>query len=1072
MTTSEDGSTLSRRSSSQASRVSSESKRAKASHPKPRRTPSKSSGVASPNSDPSLTSFPSFSPEQAHSKLAKRSGKASVNRTVSQKTRERKATLAGLTSASPLIGQPALFDDSPRTPSDIPGSLHLASDEHIKRLIARTGAIKLVRQFAQDLAQRDAELTSLRMRADGRERELKKFLREADVASTEIERRLLRLENADPFTGPESQNIDHRTKSQRINGMLTEAIDDELTPRTYGRSQPKAASPTEITPASGVPPVANSNDPSSTELSETGVGSRNSSLYSNHNDREIRDTDRTIKPRATSAKDKRLPGLDGLFQTNAPSSSYFIGGTMKNIRKQKAVDEVSVRSNQSSSSFASWTKLFGGNSAPRKDDGGRPRSTSLEQTTSAEANPFVGTSTISRIHTNPHQAVVDSASSNSRTGTIKAGASGRRTPSGPRLSTSPGHARKDSNASDFPPTVEMDSMIESSQLPPTMTTRHHTIDGLLTDRFGFIYDQRQRKRQAAAALQHKRNKLSATETLASLRSKHSDDDLISLGNTKRPIRPATPVSIDEKSSKDTWQDYLMVPATATVGRPRELLFHTPSAGAVVTVKSFDASGGTTPPSRLRAPSIALLSHGAQALPSASQPSEPQQFDVTVSSADFLPQIHEPEADAPEKEPVKILLDQLNELHDTIQADKAVKWNDFLRKVRAGRANMTDRASNNAPEADLLNGELIGISSLGRSTKTKARYLQFKSLVLHGITTTLRPKIWSECAGASMLRIPGYYDDLVTRSEDGTDIDHDNATQIRADIRRTLPDNIFFRTGPGVEKLEELLLAYSLHNPRIGYCQGMNLITASLLLICATSEDCFWLLVAIIDHILPSGYFDRSLLVSRADQIVLKTYVAEVLPKLDAHLQDLGVELEACTFHWFLSLYAGVLTGGEALYRIWDCILCLNSSDTPNIFNEEVQQQQPGQSGKLATLTGLEIPGFSSTTTSQPPTPTLSQTPIANNTTTPEDDNNNEHAGTSSPFLFQLSLALLKLNEPQILSLDSPAEVYSYINHNMTNHAISIDGLVSAAEALRSKVKRVDVLERRKRAVAELRMPPV
>ncbi|RJE17101.1 TBC domain protein, partial [Aspergillus sclerotialis] len=93
-------------------------------------------------------------------------------------------------------------------------------------------------------------------------------------------------------------------------------------------------------------------------------------------------------------------------------------------------------------------------------------------------------------------------------------------------------------------------------------------------------------------------------------------------------------------------------------------------------------------------------------------------------------------------------------------------------------------------------------------------------------------------------------------------------------------------------------------------------------------DCFWLLVAIIDVILPSQYFSSTLLVARADQVVLRQYVAEVLPKLSAKLDDLGVELEACTFHWFLSLYTGVLTGGEALYRVWDVILCLNSSDAP------------------------------------------------------------------------------------------------------------------------------------------------
>jgi len=283
---------------------------------------------------------------------------------------------------------------------------------------------------------------------------------------------------------------------------------------------------------------------------------------------------------------------------------------------------------------------------------------------------------------------------------------------------------------------------------------------------------------------------------------------------------------------------------------------------------------------------------------------------------------------------------------------------------------------------------------------------------------------------------------------------DIAQQIKADVKRTLRDNVFFRdpNAPGVQRLEELLRAYSLHNPRIGYCQGMNLITASLLLICATSEDCFWLIVAIIDHILPSGYFDQSLLVARADQLVLRQYVAEVLPKLDVKLSDIGVELEACTFHWFLSLYTGVLTGGEALYRVWDVVLCLNSSDSAPIAL---------QNKSAAAALGVE--GYLSAV--QPVTPTTPATPAASVESGPKGD---EHDGTSSPFLFQLSLALLKLNEEAILALESPAQVYTYLNHNMTAHNITIDAIVNASEMLRSRIKRSDVLDRRKTAVENLR----
>jgi hypothetical protein len=78
-------------------------------------------------------------------------------------------------------------------------------------------------------------------------------------------------------------------------------------------------------------------------------------------------------------------------------------------------------------------------------------------------------------------------------------------------------------------------------------------------------------------------------------------------------------------------------------------------------------------------------------------------------------------------------------------------------------------------------------------------------------------------------------------------------------------------------------------------------------------------------------------------------------------------------------------------------------------------------------------------------------------------------GGGSTFLFQVALALLKLNEPQLLTTCStPAALYTYINHQMTNHAISIDGLIQASEALRNMVRREDVITRRALALREMR----
>jgi hypothetical protein len=261
-----------------------------------------------------------------------------------------------------------------------------------------------------------------------------------------------------------------------------------------------------------------------------------------------------------------------------------------------------------------------------------------------------------------------------------------------------------------------------------------------------------------------------------------------------------------------------------------------------------------------------------------------------------------------------------------------------------------------------------------------------------------------------------------------------------DIRRTLTDNVFFRKGPGVGKLKEVLLAYSRRNPEVGYCQGMNLIAASLLLIMPTAEDAFWILTSMIEIILPHHYYDHGLLASRADQVVLRQYISELLPKLSAHLEDLGIELEALTFQWFLSVFTDCLSA-EALYRVWDVVLCLNVTSTGNV-----------SAGPAPTPTSAASSVKDGTDKATLPTEELAS-----------------GSGGGSTFLFQVALALLKLNEPQLLTTcTTPAALYTYINHQMTNHAISIDGLIQASEALRNMVRREDVVARRATALQEMR----
>ncbi|OAV88294.1 hypothetical protein PTTG_29076 [Puccinia triticina 1-1 BBBD Race 1] len=237
----------------------------------------------------------------------------------------------------------------------------------------------------------------------------------------------------------------------------------------------------------------------------------------------------------------------------------------------------------------------------------------------------------------------------------------------------------------------------------------------------------------------------------------------------------------------------------------------------------------------------------------------------------------------------------------------------------------DAASVDSDTPDLItchDDDLIGIASMGLSNDNNKKALkdewkEFRALVIQGIPISLRPKIWLECSGASQLKEPGYYHDLLNlhAGEEGLCL-----TQIECDVTRTLPTNVYFGgDGPGVSKLRRVLAAMSWHNPVVGYCQGMNMVAATLLLTIPSEEDAFWILVCIVDKILPAHYYTSHLLTSQADQRVLKVLVGKHLAELAAHFEALDVELPAITFGWFLSLFADALPI-QTLLRVFDLFL--------------------------------------------------------------------------------------------------------------------------------------------------------
>lgn len=998
------------RTSSHHSNASTKSQRSQTLRSRPRKYASYTSSSASSvaPSDKSLTSFPSFSPESPKderiSGLGTNDGSVNAHGKIAGPACSIVDTLT--TSSSPAkLERRGLFDDEPLSTRHVPGAIHLASDEHIDRLIARNGAAALVRQIAGDLAQRDAQIAALRRKTEERERALRKIILECGLSNLDLETRLRVVEEGSKTAG--ELNMTANYGGAELEGMINDAMSDTI---DFGDLQ----FPDNIEGDATIRASEQGKQAKGTTrgwkdfIWGAGQSGKASGASSVHGDA----ANGVDLPTAmvTKATGRRTILQNGAFQ---PPES---GSIRSSSRASSIQSGVPSKERKSSTSLAALAlRLVAGNPSTARDNdslnSGRGRSNSATDPPEGRNVSSASRRTVASAKGLTIKAGPKGIPAGRRTTVASPafGGVGRSGPSSERwdtMGTSPQKTSTTGASESYGP-VEMDAILPLEAQPPTLTNYSNNYNPeFLTDRFGFIYDQRRKKRQreAAETVQKMRGG-ERREMLSSARGGLSPDavNIDQSWDIDADQRPDTPASNEDRGEDGKpakrWQDYLKV---ATF--PTELLSHTPFGGNS-TLEVLEGEDVTRSP-----PPGAITTEERGFVPAASTTAS-SPMSVVTENATISKPANDQSAGALTKEdmePVKILLEQLSEVHDSLQRDKTVKWNDFLRKVRAERkregeaaaaalAATTDSRSQRPmavmPEATLTDGEMIGVAGLGNKGKVgRAKWNEFKTLVLGGIPVAYRAKIWAECSGAMALRVPGYYDDLVARREE--DDDPVIVAQIQMDINRTLTDNIFFRRGPGVTKLNEVLLAYSRRNAEVGYCQGMNLITACLLLIMPTAEDAFWLLTSIIENILPRGYYDHSLLASRADQQVLRQYVASILPKLSFHLDELGIELEALTFQWFLSVFTDCLSA-EALFRVWDVVFCTNDGST---------------------------------------------------------------------FLFQIALALLKLNEQQLLQCQTPAGIYTYINHQMTNHAISIDGLIHASEGLRKVVKREDVEARRAKAI--------
>lgn len=175
----------------------------------------------------------------------------------------------------------------------------------------------------------------------------------------------------------------------------------------------------------------------------------------------------------------------------------------------------------------------------------------------------------------------------------------------------------------------------------------------------------------------------------------------------------------------------------------------------------------------------------------------------------------------------------------------------------------------------------------------------ENLLKMGIPDIYRHEIWPLLCGAThkLNANAGQYAEYL--ASDAKHLTSTAAQDIDKDLHRSMPSHPFYASQPkNLEPLRNVLLAYAARNPSVGYCQGMNIVAAMLLLY-LPEEVAFWVLTSIIEEIAPD-YYNKQLFGSQVDQKVFNRLVKTKYPELYAHLKKVGMPLHLLTLPWFMT----------------------------------------------------------------------------------------------------------------------------------------------------------------------------
>ena len=151
-----------------------------------------------------------------------------------------------------------------------------------------------------------------------------------------------------------------------------------------------------------------------------------------------------------------------------------------------------------------------------------------------------------------------------------------------------------------------------------------------------------------------------------------------------------------------------------------------------------------------------------------------------------------------------------------------------------------------------------------------------------------------------------YRNLLAVKDKSLDINGENLRQIRKDTTRTYPSTVtFIQKDRILNKLENVLRAFSNYDNTIKYCQGMNFIVGFFLYHCE-EHIAFWLFVSLIEEynlrsVFMENFPGLKLHVKRIEAILQNEY-----PFYWKNFEKIGVKVEIFLVEWLFSLFSSLI----------------------------------------------------------------------------------------------------------------------------------------------------------------------